>query len=281
MVLSAGVALFVAAAPLLPVPAGDFVMGRELTAHPDERPAHRVHVSAFSLEATLVTVADFRAFVEATHYETSAEQLGFGLLAVEGMKEWQWAPTKGASWRQPFGPERVRELPLQEDWPVTMVSWLDAQAYCAWKGRRLPTEAEWEYAMRAGATTRFPWGDSPRTADGRAGLNYWQGLHTKNEQGDPYLYLSPVRAFPPNAWGFFDPVGNVWQFTADWYAADTYARDAAGVSDPTGPQKGEQRVTRGGSWWCSKRTCAGYGLYARGKTKLDAPFNNAGFRCAQ
>lgn len=281
MVLSAPVvvALTLHAAPLVPVPAGTFTMGRELTAKDDEKPAHQVQVSALKVEATLVTVADFRAFVDATGHVTSAEELGYGSLAVEGLHDWEWRPVKGASWRAPFGPERAAELPLHDDWPVTMVSWKDAAAYCAWKGRRLPTEAEWEYAMRAGATTRFPWGDSPFVGDGGVGLNYWQGGHEKNAQLDGYLYLSPVKAFPPNAWGLFDPVGNVWQYTADWYAPDTYARDAKGVKDPTGPAKGEQKVTRGGSWWCSKRTCAGYGLFARGKTKLDLAANNVGFRC--
>jgi formylglycine-generating enzyme required for sulfatase activity len=268
------------AAPLVPVPAGDFVMGRALTAHPDEQPPHRVHVSAFLLEQTLVTVADFRAFVDATGYVTTAEKLGYGLIAVEGMKEWAWTPAKHASWRAPFGPEHSKELPTRDDWPATVLSWLDAHAYCAWQHRRLPTEAEWEYAMRAGASTRFPWGDDPMLPDGGAGLNFWQGLHTHSERRDAYLYLSPVTAFSPNAFGLYDPVGNVWQYTADWYAADTYAHDAQGTSDPHGPDKGELKVTRGGSWWCSKQTCAGYGLFARGKTKLEAAYNNVGFRCA-
>jgi formylglycine-generating enzyme required for sulfatase activity len=273
------VALALSAAPLVDVPAGAFTMGRPLTARDDEKPAHRVSVSALRVEATLVTVADFRAFVQATNYVTSAEHLGYGSLSVEGLHDWEWQPVKGASWRAPFGPQRALAVPLQDDWPVTMVSWKDAAEYCGWLGRRLPTEAEWEYAMRAGATTRFPWGDSPFTADGGVGLNFWQGGHEKNELKDGFLYLSPVKAFPPNAWGLFDPVGNVWQYTADWYAADTYARDAKGVKDPTGPEVGELKVTRGGSWWCSKRTCTGYGLFARGKSKLDLSANNVGFRC--
>ncbi len=271
-------ALLLAAAPLISLDGGSFVMGRELTAHDDEKPPHVVEIGALSVEATLVTTADFREFVEATKFQTSAEQLGFGMVAVEGMKEWEWQPVKGASWRQPFGPSHP-ELRVADDWPVTMVSWRDAAAYCGWKKRRLPTEAEWEYVMRAGATTRFPWGDSPTRDDGSAGLNSWQGWHTKNELKDGYLYLSPVRAFAPNAWGLFDAVGNVWQYTADWYAPDTYARDAAGVKNPVGPTAGALKVTRGGSWWCSKKACAGYGLFARGKTKPDAAYNNAGFRC--
>lgn len=269
--------LALAGAPLVSVPSGTCTMGRALSAHDDEKPAHRVELTSFQIEATLVTVADFGAFVTATRYVTSAESLGFGNVAIEGFRDWEWRPVKGATWRAPFGPDHPGIA--ADDLPVTMISWKDAAAYCAWLGRRLPTEAEWEYAMRAGATTRFPWGDSPFTADGGAGLNFWQGNHTHNELADGYLYLSPVRAFPPNAWGLFDPVGNVWQYTADWYAADTYALDAKGAKDPVGPSVGKQKVTRGGSWWCSKRACAGYGLFARGKTKLDEAANNVGFRC--
>lgn len=265
-----------AEAPLLNVPAGEFVMGRAVGGHDDEHPAHLVKLRAFKLEATLVTVADFRQFVAATHFVTSAEQLGYGLIAFEGMKEWQWVKSPKVSWRNPF----VNQ-PVTDDQPVTLVSWYDAQAYCAWKHRRLPTEAEWEYAMRAGSTSRFPWGDSPTLADGGTGLNFWQGKHTDNHRADGYVYVSPVRAFAPNAWGFYDPVGNLWQWTADWYAEDTYSKAGAATVNPTGPAEGTQKVARGGSWWCSKQTCAGYGLFARGKTNPSAPFNNNGFRCAQ
>jgi formylglycine-generating enzyme required for sulfatase activity len=273
-VLLAGLAQ--AEAPLIDLPAGEVVMGRDVGGRPDEHPAHRVKLSAFRLEATLVTVADFRQFVEATRYVTSAEKLGYGVTSHEGMKEWQWEQTPGATWRNAFG-----ALPIADDLPVTLVSWVDANAYCAWKHRRLPTEAEWEYAMRAGSTSRFPWGDAPLAPDGGVRLNAWQGKHVKSESTDGYLYASPVRAFPPNAWGFYDPVGNLWQWTADWYAEDTYGRAGARAVDPTGPESGTLRVARGGSWWCSKQTCSAYGLYSRGKTKPEAPFNNNGFRCAQ
>lgn len=270
MVLS-GVALLLALAGApVEVPAGAFVMGREKTPNDDEKPAHRVEVAAFELDATLVTVDEFAKFVEATGYRTTAERKGFGITAREGMKDWEWAQTKGSTWREPFGPD-AGFFVNAPDLPVTSVSWYDADAYCRWAGKRLPTEVEWEYAMRAGTTTRFPWGDEPSSSR----MNWWQGKsHAKNAREDGHVYLSPVRAFPPNAWGLYDVSGNLWQWTADWYAPDAYARGGA-------PDGGSQKVTRGGSWWCSKTTCSGYGVFARGKTNPDAVFNNNGFRCAR
>lgn len=266
-------------APLLPIPAGTFVMGRDPGHAADESPPHRVTISAFSLEATLVTVADFRWFVAQTGHRTSAERFGYGKTAVVGMDDWAWDERPGLTWRAPWGDDAPAQ---RDDEPVVMVSWNDASRYCAHLGRRLPTEAEWEYAMRAGSTgTRYPWGTRPQRPDGSYGLNFWQGRdHHVNEQRDGYLYTSPVRAFSPNAWGIYDPVGNVWQWVADWYAADAYARDAAGATDPQGPRTGWARVTRGGSWWCSARTCSGYGVFARGKSDPNAAFSNNGFRCA-
>lgn len=266
---------------MIEIPAGTFTMGRDDASHADQRPAHEVTISAFFIDETLVTVADFREFVDATGWVTSAERLGFGMTAVEGMEDWAWVRVPGASFRAPFAPE-AHVPPPRDDEPVVMVSWHDAAAYCAHRGARLPTEAEWEYAMRAGATTRFPWGDDPRRDDGALGLNFWQGSsHRKDTREDGHLYVSPVRAFRPNAWGVYDPVGNVWQWTADWYARDTYEKDAPRVVDPRGPATGWAKVARGGSWWCSARACSAYGLQARGKSRPDAPFSNNGFRCAR
>ena len=265
---------------MIEVPAGTFTMGRARSLHRDETPAHAVTLSAFAIDATLVTVADFRRFVDETGYRTSAERLGFGMTATEGMRDWEWAKIAGASWRAPWGDQRSDAQ--RDDEPVVMVSWNDAHAYCAHVGKRLPSEAEWEYAMRAGATTRFPWGDDPHREDGKLGLNFWQGRgHEHDEREDGFLYLSPVRAFPPNAWGIYDPVGNAWQWVDDWYAADTYAKDEAGVTDPHGAASGWAKVARGGSWWCSRHACSAYGLFARGKSRPDAPYANNGFRCAR
>jgi len=267
---------------MVSVPAGSFVMGQDHSAHIDETPAHRVTLTGFYMDETLVTVAAFRQFVEQTGHITSAERLGYGMVSREGMDDWQWDKVEGATWRHPWG-SREPVHTQADDEPVVMVSWYDAVAYCEKLRKRLPTEAEWEYAMRAGqAGTRFPWGDEPTLPDGSMGLNFWQGSsHQKNDRVDGYVYTSPVRAFPPNAWGLYDVAGNAWQWTADWYSAETYKNDAAGVVDPKGAEKGWARVARGGSWWCSANACSAYGTVARGKSRPRAPYNNNSFRCVQ
>ena len=272
---------------MVQIPEGNFYRGAVVTTHIDQIPRHRVQIQSFYLDETLVTVADFRKFVDRSGYKTSAEQVGFAMVSYEGVPDWKWKKASGANWRKPFG--SMREVPLHEDDPVTAVSWEDANAYCKAVGKRLPTEAEWEYASRAGSESRFPWGDSPQRG-GKFGLNFWQAEH--HESGsieDGFLYFSPVKAYPPNAFGMYDPVGNVWQFTADYYSPFAYqeaAKEAEKqndqtVSNPRGPAKGFERVARGGSWWCSENTCNGFGLFYRGHTAPNAPFNNQGFRCAQ
>jgi len=251
----------------------------------DEAPRHEVWVSDFRVDATLVTRAAFADFVRRTGYVTTAERIGFGMGATEGMDDWAWERMPGASYSEPFR-ERDKDSSayLAPDAPAVMVSWDDASAYCKARGARLPTEAEWEYAMRAGRMdARYPWGDDPAEG-GKYRVNFWQGdSHHKNDRDDGFVYVSPVRAFPPNAWGLFDPVGNVWQWTADWYSETTYAQAAARgvVRDPTGPDHGVMRVLRGGSWWCGACVCEGNGLYYRGKTLPTAPYDNIGFRCAR
>jgi formylglycine-generating enzyme required for sulfatase activity len=270
---------------MVDVPAGSFVRGRR-GGRPDEAPPHRVEMKAFRIDATLVTRAAFAKFVEETGYVTSAERTGYGIASEEGMDDWAWQRVPHGSWRKPFIRETA-DTPafLRDDAPVVMVSYVDAEAYCKHAGKRLPTEAEWEYAMRAGSSgTRYPWGESPETRPGTLGLNFWQGTsHHENLRLDGFVYVSPVRAFAPNAWGIYDPVGNVWQWTSDFYAPDTYARAAREdkVENPTGPASGTQRVLRGGSWWCGVCTCEGYGLYYRGHADPEAAFNNNGFRCAR
>jgi sulfatase modifying factor 1 len=262
------------------VPGGTFRMGRDHSPHLEEGPAHDVTLSPFFLDETLVTVADYRRYVEATGHVSVAEKLGYGMVSVEGMEDFAWDKVPGAHWRAPWGPDRPN--PQADDHPVVSVAWNDARDYCEHAGKRLPTEAEWEYAMKAGSEgTRYPWGAEPGGESGELRLNYWQGRdHRRNDLKDGFLYTSPVRAFPPNAWGFYDPVGNVWQYTQDWYGAETFRHDAAGVTDPVGPPTGWARVARGGSWWCSPTSCSAYGLWARGKQQPISPYPNNGFRCA-
>ena len=277
---------------MIPIPGGPLVRGRPRVpnaARPDESPRHSVWVSPFEIDATLVTVRAFTEFVERTGYVTSAEHLGFGMGSSEGMEDWAWERIPGASFRHPFWEETPDTGAfLRPDAPVVMVSWDDATAFCASTGRRLPTEAEWERAMRAGrADSRYPWGDESAPG-GKYRLNFWQGeSHHVNDRSDGWVYVSPVKAYPPNDWGVYDPVGNVWQWTADWYAETTYPEAAAAEAkgamqrDPKGPEHGTKRVLRGGSWWCGACVCEGNGLFYRGKTSPGAPFNNVGFRCAR
>jgi formylglycine-generating enzyme required for sulfatase activity len=240
-------------------------------------------VRAFCLDETLVTRAAFARFVAETHHVTDAERTGAGVESLEGMDDWEWRRVSGASWRRPFSVENddTRAF-LRDDAPVVWVSWNDAVAYCTWHGGRLPTEAEWEYAMRAGAmNVRYPWGDAPHGDGGAPRFNYWQGAsHHHNTRDDGYVYVSPVRAFAPNAWGLYDPVGNVWQWTADLYLADAYARAARGAAGPLDAGVHVERVLRGGSWWCAQCTCEGYGFWYRGHNHPRAAFSNNGFRCA-
>lgn len=266
------------------IPGGRLVRGRE-GGRSDESPRHEVDVSAFVFDETLVTVAEYEAFTRATGYVTAAEKIGYGVGASEGMGDWEWERIPHASFRRPFWEKTPdHDSFLRPDAPVVMVSWDDAVAYCKHRDARLPTEAEWELAMRAGNMDgRYPWGAEP-VHDGKWGLNFWQGVsHEHNDRLDGWVYVSPVKSYPPNKLGIYDPVGNVWQWTADWYSEKTYPETAAKgvVKDPQGPETGDKRVLRGGSWWCGACTCEGNGLFYRGKSVPAAPFNNIGFRCAR
>lgn len=261
---------------MAPIPAGILVRGHEDADRPDESPPQTLTMRPFLIDRTLVTRADFERFVLATHWVTTAERNGFGVAAKEGMDDWEWRRVPDASWRRPFVDDDADARAfLRPDAPVVMVSWDDAAAYCAHLHKRLPTEAEWEYAMRAGKSgTRYPWGEEPER-EGKLALNYWQGeSHHRNTRADGFVYVSPVRAFPSNQWGIYDPVGNVWQWTADWYSPTAYSH-----AEP--PKTGAARVLRGGSWWCGPCTCEGNGLHYRGKADPRATFNNNGFRCAK
>lgn len=260
-----------------------------------EQPVHAVQLSPFLIDATTVTNAAFATFVKATGYITEAEQLGisavFHLLVraersdVTGTATgtpW-WLVVRGADWRHPYGPgSSIGDL---QNHPVVQVTWNDAQAYCAWAGKRLPTEAEWEYAARGGlAGKRFPWGDdlNPR---GTWLCNIWQGeFPHRNTAEDGHLGTAPVKTYAPNGYGLWNTVGNVWEWCADWFATDTYQRHAGSlVINPLGPDEpdpGNRRVMRGGSYLCHDSYCYRYRVAARSGNTPDSAASNIGFRCA-
>lgn len=285
---------------LLEIKGGTFRRGKEIARIPDQSPPNEVSVSSFYYQSKLVTVREYEEFQKRTGHITVAEKKGYCMTSHEGMKEWEWEKVKGADYRNPFlGNEDTNARP-KPDWPAVCLSYSDAAAYCAYIGMRLPSEAEWEYAHRAGSASRFPWGERPEP-EGNFLLNYWQGkTHRDAESKDGFKYLSSVNAFPPNRWGVYDSVGNVWQITLDYYAPEIYrlskeysAKNGKPVLDPVAyedrisfhdeisPKKRLFTVTRGGSWWCSERTCNGYGLIYRGKILEDTVFSNNGFRCAK
>jgi formylglycine-generating enzyme required for sulfatase activity len=295
------------------IPPGEFTLGSD-DGLPDERPAHRVRLKGFWIDAHEVTNAEFAAFVDETGYVTTAErvptaaELGLppdaelpadalvpGSLVlntpgpdatVDGPYEWwRWQP--GASWRHPEG--REANILGRLDHPVVHVSWDDARAFAEWAGKRLPTEAEWERAARGGVDGRaYVWGDE-QIPGGIWRGNVWQGrFPVENKLADGFAGTAPVGSFEPNAYGLFDMGGNVWEWCADWYRPDAYEADADAIAtDPTGPTASwdpaepdlPKRVTRGGSFLCSDSYCLGYRPSARMKTSPDTGLMHTGFRC--
>jgi eukaryotic-like serine/threonine-protein kinase len=225
------------------VPAGEFEMG-STEGDEDAEPVHTVALDAFWLDQTEVSVAQFRQFVAAADHETTAEESGSSWAYTDD--GWEWV--EGADWAHPQGPASQAE----DDHPVVHISWHDADAYCAWAGGRLPTEAEWEYAARGPESLIYPWGN---IFDGTR-LNYCDQNCPRRDRADEdvddgYEFTAPVGSYPGGAsWiGALDLSGNVWEWTADWYAEDYYAQSPR--ENPTGPEEGEYRVLRGGDWWNS------------------------------
>ncbi len=303
------------------IPGGTFAMGSDLPhTNNSERPVHQVRVSGFWLDATEVSNRQFAAFVAATGYVTTAEKpvdwdelkkqlppdtpkppaesLAPGSMVfsppttpvtdlADYSQWWKWV--HGADWRHPEGPGS--DLATRAEHPVVQVSWDDAVAYAAWAGKRLPTEAEWEFAARGGlAGKRYPWGDEAISdADGTR-ANTWQGTFpTTNLKTDGYGTTSPVGIFPATGYGLHDMAGNVWEWCSDWYRADAYLAGANALSlNPLGPEKpwdpdeptALKRVTRGGSFLCHVSYCESYRTAARRGTAYDSGASHIGFRCA-
>jgi formylglycine-generating enzyme len=297
---------------------GQYKMGAaDDEGRPDEYPRHRVQVDGFWMDANEVTNAQFKKFVVATGYVTTAEkapdweelkkQLPPGTprpadsllvasslvftppvhpVPLDDASLW-WSWKKGANWKHPQGPGS--SIRGRDNYPVVHVSWDDAAAYARWAGKRLPTEAEWEYAARGGSNdNKYPWGNE-EVEKGKPKANTWQGnFPNKNTGWDLFERLAPVRSFSPNAFGLYDMAGNVWEWCADWYRPDYYRQLADQTAiNPRGPDNSydpmeptvPKRVIRGGSFLCNAVYCKGYRVSSRMKTSPDTGMEHTGFRC--
>ena len=302
------------------IPGGEFSMGAEDPRRlehgghepmEDARPIHRVYVDGFWMDETEVTNEEFEKFVAATGYVTVAERTpsaeefpgappenlvaGSVLFTppdhpvpLDNLYQW-WSYVRGANWRHPAGPGS--DLKGRESYPVVHVAYEDALAYAAWAGKRLPTEAEWEFAARGGLSGRvYAWGDE-FNLDGRWMANTHQGSFPDSDHGDDgFQGIAAVAQFPPNDYGLYDMSGNVWEWVNDWYRSDTFARRAASgevARNPQGPdtsfdpaEPGEKkRVHRGGSFLCTEQYCSRYMIGTRGKGEASTGSGHLGFRC--
>jgi formylglycine-generating enzyme required for sulfatase activity len=301
------------------IPEGSFTMGGDsLWGRADEFPKHEVKVSSFYMDQHEVTNAQFRAFVDATGYVTTAErkpdweelkkQVPVGTprpadsvliaaslvfsppkqrVSLDNSAAW-WKWVSGASWLHPQG--KGSNIQGKDNYPVVQVSWDDAKAYANWAGKRLPTEAEWEYAARGGKPNSiYPWGNQP-IDQGKLKANSWQGhFPNENTTKDNYERAAPVMSFPSNGFGLYDMAGNVWEWCSDWYRPDYYSNSTKQgiVIDPKGPQDSfdpdepyaQKRVVRGGSFLCTDQYCSGFRVAARMKTSWDTSLEHTGFRC--
>jgi formylglycine-generating enzyme len=304
------------------IPGGEFSMGAMTNGHGnsemampsnDAKPLHRVHVDGFWMDKTTVTNEEFEKFVEATGYTTVAERaptaeefpsapaenLVAGSIVftapdhevpLDNYLQW-WSYVQGANWRHPQGPKS--DIKGKEKYPVVHVAYPDAEEYAKWAGKRLPTEAEFEFAARGGlAGKTYTWGDEFRP-NGKWMANTWQGKFPLKDAGeDGYAGIAPVAKFPANGYGLYDMSGNVWQWCSDWYRPDYYESlaKAGGVAmnphgpdspfDPAEPNE-KKRVQRGGSFLCNDQYCSRYIVGTRGKGEVNTGTNHLGFRCVK
>jgi formylglycine-generating enzyme len=300
------------------VPGGEFSMGAEdprgrphggMQGMEDARPIHRVYVDGFWMDKTDVTNAEFARFVAATGYVTVAERAPRAAdfpgvapadlvpgaivfhapphpVSLDNPYGW-WRYVPGANWRHPLGPRS--DIRGRDNYPVVQVAYEDAVAYARWAGKRLPTEAEWEFAARGGLTGKpYVWGDSLRP-NGKWMANTHQGHFPDRDSGeDGYAGIAPAASFPANGYGLFDMSGNVWQWVADWYRPDYYSQIANSLArNPQGPSSWfdpeepgiAKRVQRGGSFLCTEQYCSRYLVGARGRGEPSSASNHVGFRC--
>ncbi len=293
------------------IPAGRFWMGTDHME--DAQPVHEVEVKGFWIDRTDVTNEEFARFVKATGYVTIAErplnpkefpnlasdELAAGSVVftppahpipLENPLAW-WNFVRGANWRHPEGPNS--DLPGKENYPVVHIAWPDAMAYAKWAGKRLPTEAEWEFAARGGLDRQaFVWGNELKPGD-KWKANTFQGhFPDHNTSEDGYAGIAPVASFEPNRYGLYDMSGNVWQWVSDWYRSDYYAqlnRDSSLAANPQGPRDSfdpqepgvQKRVQKGGSYLCTDQYCERYMPGARGKGDPETGTNHLGFRCVR
>ncbi len=253
------------------VAGGTFRMGSDLAGDPDQRPAHEVTVSSFWMDEHEVTNRQFARFVAQAGCITTAEQRGWSYVFDPAREE--WVECRDADWRHPDGP--ASSIDGRDNYPVVHVSWYDARAYARWAGKRLPTEAQWEYAARGGLRDAdFPWGRE-ELIDGRYQANYRQ--HGKPPDG--YRQLAPVRTFAANRFGVYDLSGNVWEWCRDFYGEGYYRESPR--DDPRGPAEGQFRVQRGGSWLSPEDFRPGHHVATRGKRRPDETYQHVGFRCVR
>ncbi|XP_053209774.1 formylglycine-generating enzyme-like [Panonychus citri] len=279
---------------MVPLKGGIFLMGTNYPEFPEdgEYPEREISLDPFWLDKTEVSNQQFAQFTQSTNYQTEAERFGSSFVfenlvdnetlstinQVVANAPW-WLLVNGSNWKHPEGPKSF--IDQQMDHPVVHVSWNDADSYCKWLGKRLPTEAEWEYACRGGLSRRqYPWGNK-LNPQGEHYANIWQGEFPTNDSGeDGYKGTAPIDSFPPNAFGLKNMVGNVWEWTSDWWSVQFDSGDGPKLN-PKGPETGTDKVRKGGSFMCIKSSCYRHRCAARQFNTPDSSSSNVGFRCAK